>query len=747
MSIAPFSTTYASFLPAYVTGQPAKPCPLDRYLPPIPQGVSANWPDLAGKTHPLIFDPFGLSPQLALEMARNGNRVLVCVNNPITRLLMELSAQPPSEAELNRCTNILANASKAGQRLSGHIQALYQTTCQSCGKPIQASGYLWERDADLPYAREYTCPYCWDSGSYAITPEDEQILASVRRAPLQRAWAIERIAPTGDVLREDATDVVDLHLARPMYVIFTLINRMESLDLEERERLILNCILLSVLDDATPLQQLERGVQRPRQLAVPPRFREHNLWASFERAIDTWKNLPKKVAFTRYPELPQGAGICLHSGRVKDLLQQLPPEPLQQVVTVYPRPNQAFWTLSAVWAAWLLGREQATSMAQVIARRRYDWSWHTSALTSTLTAVHKMLAPEFCFTGLIPTIEPAFITTVFQSMHQAGFGCNSLGIRDEDDLAISTWHDSPTEAPAKTDLPSCVRKTTSEFLQEKSEPAGYIEMTAVACLAVEKNHAWPPEQTQTSLLQQMRAAFSNPTQFSHYGSGEQTLESGLWSLRQMPSESTSLTDRVEEKCVRLLSGGSTITLDQLENHIRRELRPIFMPVEEYLSHILQSYAEEDQTGSGKWIIRVNEHPALRESDIKTIQGLTDTLGKRLGFETRHHSTVVDWLDPSSRRLKYQFHIITHARISTIISAPNLAGTIRSLVLPGSRANLITYKLKNNPLLQEQMSDGWHLVKFRHISRLAENPMLTEDSLHLWLDSDPPEYQPQQMDLF
>lgn len=748
MSITPFSTTFANLLPPYHMGQPASPRQLARYLPDLPVGMFANWPDALPQDDGLIFDPFGLSPDLDIELAHLGRRVLVCVNNPIVRLLLELSAQPPSETELNRCVSILALASKAGQRLEGHIQSLYQTICVSCGKTIQASGYLWERDAELPYAREYTCPFCWNNGTFPITTEDEQVLAPVRRAPLQRAWAIERIAPPGDPLRDDAVEVVDSHLARPMYVIFTLINRLESLDLTDRERLILNCILLSVLDDATPIQQLEHVILKPRQLIVPTKFREHNLWVSFEKSVDLWKNQPRKVRLTIYPEMPDGAGICIFGGRVRDLVDQPPAEEIKRVITAFPRPNQALWTLSAVWAAWLLGRKQAAGMAQVIARRRYDWNWHTSALSSTLKAVKQILSPEVHLVGLIPSVEPAFLTTVFQSMHQAGFGCTGLSIRVEDELAQSTWKlNTPANSTGAGNLAGCVRQTAGEFLQEKGEPAEYLEMTAVACLGIEKYQAWPVEQTQTNLLQQMRAAYSNPTIFRHHGSGEQTLESGMWGLRQMPEESDSLSDRMEEKTVRILANGSPLNLEELENRIRKELKPVFIPIQGYLNHILQSYAEEDNPGSGHWLIRINEHPALRESDIKTIRSLTDTLGIRLGYQTKHHGRMVEWLEPGTEAVRYQFHIITHARISSIVSAPNLYGAIQSIVLPGSRANLLTYKVKQNPLLEEQMAEGWHLVKFRHIYRLAENPMLTTDSLQLWLDSDPPEYQPLQMDLF
>jgi hypothetical protein len=741
-----FSKRFAPLLPPYRIGQAVQARPLARYLPEIPAGMISDC--LTRAASGMVFDPFGLSPDLDLEIAQSGCTVLACVNNPVTRVLFELAAQPPTEAELNRCTSLLAHAMKGGQQLQAHIQSLYQTTCNSCGKTIQASGFLWEREASLPYAREYTCPFCWESGSYPLTEIDEQTLAPVQRVPLQRAWAIERIAPPGDALREDAVQVVDSHLARPLYVIFSLINRLETLSLTGREKLIMNGLLLNVLDDATPMQQLEHIIQRPRQLVVPAKFREHNLWNSFERALDFWRTPQKRVRFTCYPDLPDGAGICLYQGRVKELFELHTTPPMEQAITVPPRPNQAFWTLSAVWASWLMGRPQAAAMAQVIARRRYDWNWHTSALGGTLRFTRQMLKDDAVLTALIPEVEPAFLSTIFQAMNQAGFSCSGLAIRPEDELAQSTWRVASNGPADKNSNPGeVVRGVCRDYLLEKAEPADYLEMTAAACLGVDHEKAWPVEQTQVPLLQQMRASFSNPAVFSHYGPGEQTLESGLWSLRNFMPGVESLTDRVEEQVIRILASGYPVTPLEVERRIREELRPIFTPLREYIRHILESYGEEDQSGSGRWLVRVHEHPALRDSDMKTICGMTDTLGRRLGFHIRQHENCVDWLEGEGGVVRYEFHIISHTRISSILSAPAQNTAIRSVVLPGSRANLLTYKLKNNPLLQEQMNEGWHVVKFRHIYRLAENPMLTTDSLQLWLDSDPPEYKPLQMDLF
>lgn len=745
MNQGPFSAIFAQHLTPYRLGQPARPRPLARFLPVIPAGLF----DHTDQPSPgFTFDPFGISPDLDLDLAHAGHTVLVCVNNPAVRILLELAAHPPSDTELDRCAHRLSTSLKGQQMLQQHIQALYLTTCPGCGQIIQASAYQWEREAPLPFAREIVCPHCWLSGAFPIDEFDEQTLQPVRRAPLQRAWAIERIAAPGDPLREDAVDVVDSHLARPLYVLFSLINRLESLELEERERLILNGLLLSVLDDATPLQPIDRTGARPLQLVVPNKFRELNLWNSFETAIQTWRRQAKKVRLTCFPELPEGPGICLFPGRIKELVEQPLPMPILRVITAVPRPNQAFWTLSAAWSSWLLGRDSAAGMAQVIARRRYDWAWHTSALAASLRLVRQLSGDSVPVETLIPELEPPFLAAFFQAMHQAGYGNQSYCLRAEDDLARSRWQAIQPAPSTPLRLSDEIARTCGDYLREKGEPAEYLEMASAACLAMDGLHLWPDSsQTQIGALQQMRSAFSNPTIFSHYGPGEQTLESGLWFLRRAPAGVVSLTDRVEEAALHILAAGAPVDLPGLEQAIRERIHPIFCPLVDYLRHIVSSYADEDPPESGQWMIRVHEHPALRESDIRTICGLIDSLGKRLGFEAKHNQTGIDWFDTGTTRLRYHFQVQSHARVSALLSEESYPGAICALVMPGSRSNLLTYKLKQNPLLDEQMRESWHLIKFRHISRLAENPMITTDSLQLWLDGDPPEYQPMQMDLF
>lgn len=750
MSETPFLDSYAHLLPPFTPGGTIPPRPLARYLPALRTNMTSAWVGEQRAGTAWVLDPFGSSPDLDLELARAGRQVLVCVNNPILQILLELAAISPSEEEINHSLALLATTSKGSMSLQKHIQSLYQTTCRSCGQTIQAEGYLWERGAALPSAVEYTCPFCWQSGNFPLAETDIQVLDSIHRAPLQRAWATERLAAPNDPLRGDAADIVDSHLPRPLYVIFSIVNRLETLPLSDRERLLLQGLMLPVLDDASPLQQIDRSEQRPLQLSVPLKFREKNLWHSWEEAASLWKSSAgHRVRFTVYPVLPEGPGICLFPGRVRELAAHNPPAPFEQVITAVPRPNQAFWALSSAWSAWLLGREAARGMSGVIGRRRYDWNWHTAALRTTWQAVGKLVNRDTPIHCLLSDLEPALLTAVFQAMNQAGFACSGLAIHRKDETAQLDWLRSPS-SPGNTSKTAneIIQQVTVAYLIEKAEPADYLEMTTAGCLGLDQANAWPDlRQTQVNPQLWMRTAFSDPAIYSHFGPGEQTLESGKWGLHSFPSNHPCLTDQIEAFVLRVLSSGLPITFSELEAKVRAEIRPVFIPLEEYLLHLLQSYADEDLSESGGWTLRPNEYLSQRTSDVQTIRRMIERLGLRLEFSTQLRGDIVEWREENRPEPVYSFNIISHAQISRILMQEHSGNTIRVLVLPGSRSNLIAYKLKNNPYLNELKQKSWHMIKFRHISHLAENPMITTNSLQLWLDGDPPEYQPLQMDLF
>jgi hypothetical protein len=145
-----------------------------------------------------VLDPLGASPQLAVEIAAHGYRTLVAVNNPVTRFLLELAAQPPSQADLRAALSELAAARK-GRRTPGDSSPIplshpmHQMPAASPGGSLRLG--TRQRRAG---GRIYHCP-CGDSGEYPATPADQARAASLASLDgLHRARLLERVAAPDD---------------------------------------------------------------------------------------------------------------------------------------------------------------------------------------------------------------------------------------------------------------------------------------------------------------------------------------------------------------------------------------------------------------------------------------------------------------------------------------------------------------------------------------------------------------------
>ncbi len=501
--------------------------PLGRFLPPIQAGSASAWleqslplrpsgsplrpsgspPGRGGSKTDWLLEPFGASPELPVEIARAGYRVLAAVNNPIARFLIELHACPPPASELRSALADLASAQRAGERIEPHIRALYQTECAQCGHAVEAQAFIWDRESNSPVGKIYSCAYCKDSGERPASPADIQRAAGFAASGMHRARALERVAPLDDPDRAYAEEALSVYLPRAVYGLFTLVNRLDSFP-SARRRLV-SALLLAAFDQANVLWAHPAKSYRPRQLNIPPRFQEKNLWLALENAVEAWSanHSECNVPVTIWPELPpESGGICLFEGRLKDLSAQIVEAPdrkveIQAALTALPRPNQAFWTLSALWAGWLWGHAGSSIFKSVLRRRRYDWSWHCVALSSAFNSLKPLLEPGTPCVGLMGEPEAGFLSAAMVAAELSGLGLEGVALRSAPEQAQLTWKageekparvEVPTqvEAPTQVEVPTqetdsaerqrLVRERVTEYLRQRGEPAHYLTIHAAA---------------------------------------------------------------------------------------------------------------------------------------------------------------------------------------------------------------------------------------------------------------------------
>jgi hypothetical protein len=736
---------------AYLPGRrPGTPGPLTRFLPPLEEGALTDW--LAAHFQPgaWLLNPFGTSPRLVLEAARAGYRVLVSANNPVARFLLEVAASAPSEADLKAALAEIAIARKGDERLETHLQSLYLTPCTTCGQKVPAQAFLWRKDAEAPYARIYSCEACNEEGERLVTQADIELAKQVASTgSLHRSRVLERVAPLEDPDREYAEEALNYYLPRSIYALATLINRLEGLDLPAERRRLLTALLLNACDQANTLWPHPTERPRPKQLTVPGQFREHNVWLALEEAVNVWADQGQALPLVLWPQMPpKSGGICLFDGRLKDLTAQLDDIPIQAVIGALPRPNQAYWTLSALWAGWLWGREAVTPFKVALRRRRYDWNWHATALHAAFQHLIELLPEKTPFFGLLPEPEPSFLSAAVIAAQAAGFELQGLSMRTQHDPIQLLWQKPEKPRPDLTNPdPSLVRSVVFEHLSERGEPATYLHLYAAGLAELSQRRALVSDVLSIDeMISPVQAVIhqglSGDKRLVRYDGSEHSLEIGLWGLEAGSGQVEPLADRVEVAVVRSLLRNPGCELIDLEREIYPQFPGLLTPAKAIVAAVLESYGIQE---GGCWRLRDEDVPAVRRAELERMTGLIEMIGERLDYVTRQvDKSVLVW-EQDGQPQRY-FYLLASAIVGRILSISQSSPQNSLIVLPGGRASLLAYKRQRDPALRK-LTEPWRFVKFRLLRTLAEIPLLTRQTWDEQIASDPIEQVKGQLMMF
>jgi hypothetical protein len=747
----------------YIPGMnPAEPGPLARFTPPLEDGVISTWLPLHAPQGSWVLDPFGFSSRLVLEAARAGYRVLVTVNNPISRFLLEMSADPPPETDFKAAFADLAASKKGEERLGTHLQSLYLTLCEKCGAEISADAFLWRKGADAPYARVYTCPHCEDAGERVVTPQDVEKAKQIAATDtLHRSRAFERVAALEDDDRIYAEEAIEHYLPRPLYFLTTIINRLDSLNLTPERRRALNGLILVACDAGNTLWDHPSERRRPKQLNVPAQFREHNLWAQLERGLAQWKETAASVLVEAWPQrLPESGGICIYEGRLKELAEEVKKAiPIKAVIGSLPRPNQAFWTLSALWAGWLWGREAVEPYKPALRRRRYDWAWNATASNAAFTHLFGLCHLGTPFLGLLTEPEPSFLTSALTAASAAGFDLQSIALRTQHDPIQLLWacgehlKRQPNEAEIEE-----VSEAIHAHLMERGEPASYLHVHAAGLVALVKSHALKQKDQEfdealRSTQALLQTALEEDPRFVHYSNGE-SVDTGLWGLGEAHGEQAettqsnggssqrdTLSDRVEIAIVTFLQKHPNSIYREIEQDLYPRFPGLLTPSMGMFYAVLSSYAQRE---NGEWRLRPEDVAAARREELTRITSLIEAIGRRLGYTTRKQDKNYLW--EQNGTLERTFYILASALLGRALAETPYPLEQTIIVIPGGRAALAAYKAQRDPSLAARIKRV-QVVKYRLLRTLIELPVLTRETFEEQIAGDPLEKSKSQLMMF
>jgi hypothetical protein len=742
----------------FVAG-PGVPVPglFDGLLPAWPAGLARHF--IEAYTHPdaVVLDPFAVDDLALREGTAAGRRMIATNSNPLVALLLRQRLSPPEPAALKSAATRLGDTFKRGLPLRELLQGLYRTHCPGCRHPAVADYFVWSREPADPRQKWVACPACGQAGLAAVDEEDLRVLDEVETRGLHYWYLFNRVvAATGDDARAYVEALMELYTPRAIYAVANLLMRIEA-TFEEDARLLLKGALLHVLGPAGSLYAPDaagRATLTPGDLSnvqvlvSPARFVEWNVWRAFEAAVERLAayaagapRLPLQPDLhwvTRLPSSPQGLA-WVHNLGAGAVGRGLPPESVSLVLSIPPRPNPVFWSLSYVWSGWLLGPEEAAKLRGLALQKWPDWTWYQSAMSAALRALRPALRFDGRGVFALRDSPPQQVFALVLAALEAGYEIESWQYRagDEHRLVLA-----PTPRPAP-------RPEEPEALHDRVvSGAGQAAAAAVIArgepMATERLQiaAWH-HLMQAGVLDVARASLPAGRVLSWLSvaigqgleaageaelapvPGEAARPAGWWLRKAVRGVAPPLSDRVEEAVLAELRAaeerGGGVAEAALSGELYRRFGGPLAPGPGLVRACLDAYGQE--VAPGYWRLRPHEVAVLWQARAgAAIQDLL-ALGERLGYRAAPGGAGVDvvweeegpWATFEWAPTAHVARFLPHAADLS----PPADLRWRHLVIPAARAGLWEHKLASQPWLAATIEAGrWTFIKLEHLQALA-----------------------------
>jgi hypothetical protein len=742
---------------------------LRQAFPTVPLAVARAAVEQYTQPGDVILDPFvsGLGViQAALDLKRS---IVAASFNPINALAIQATLWP---GDARAALTHLADTPKGSLRLRDHLRALYTTRCPTCGRDALAQHFMWDRDRNAPSEKYVNCTVCGEN----VGQVDADDLTKLKRYdPRGLAfWALH--GRMIDRQHEDAdrvSEVVEAYTPRTQAALSDILSKFEALS--EEDRAALRPALLATFDTCSTLHTPDES-RYPSGLKPPARFIERNVWLEFERQVSLFPTVASavpRVATVDDLLAANTPAVCLLILPARELVKHLPAHSLPLMVTHPPLPRPGFWSLSAVWAAWLWGKQdyRVDALRPLLSRKRTSWDWQWRAIGSALSVLQPALRSEARTVMAFPADE-AILESVLLAAASAHDVVDHLTCDPHDGVRV-TWRPHPLAlSPERSGererpVPSLTNRSLSteealgmrhgqqgeatvqllpspenrslfsggglgvrHILLDRAEPTSTLMLKA-GLLA-----AWGQTSTLIDIAHQpdgespplavLRAALKSALEDrSLFEIEPQTWWLHAGSIDQAPLARTPLADRLERVVVDLLRAQADWHTIDLLREVYRRFPDQLTPDRALLATTIHSYAEEFHFDRVR--LRAEDQTTARAVEVQEVSQLLAEMGQRLGFETIVTEQTVEWLKSTT------FVLQTTAEIE-----PLLHSASGVLVIPGGRATLLQVKLARDARLRET---HWPLLKFSSLRRAAQQPDLTLQTFQLAFGLEPPIEQP------
>jgi hypothetical protein len=265
----------------------------ERFAPPPPDNVVSA--ALAARSAPgdIVIDIHGRGGWIARNAISALRRVYVCESTALTRLLAEVVLRPPDLRHFDAGLATLATLPRGDGEFRRVLEAMFESRCPTCGRPVIVDEFLWETGAAAPDRKVFRCLFCRDQGKPGETrvapvdADDIEHAHAVGDRPAAYA-ALRARFPAPDAGATLPDELLALYTPRTLVALEALISRLEiglraaPVDAGLRLGLVHALLSMSRLNGypgrVAALRIRHGHVQQPNSRA----WRERNPWLAFE---------------------------------------------------------------------------------------------------------------------------------------------------------------------------------------------------------------------------------------------------------------------------------------------------------------------------------------------------------------------------------------------------------------------------------------------------------------------------------
>ncbi|MCS7285972.1 MAG: hypothetical protein RMK30_03155 [Anaerolineae bacterium] len=731
----------------FLPGRPAEFIAGDPFWPMVPEGVVAYYARELTSPGSLILIPFCLSPLLPLELLNSGYKVIASNFNPLA--ILPLKALHGRWEEFSPALTRLMDAPRGEKLLRYYLQSLYQVECPGCGENVEADFFLWEKKA--PVAKALKCSRCGTQGTFPLAPKDLKPLENLKEKGPDYWYVLGRLFPPGEISPPEAEDLPLVYTPRNLHCLNALFVKIETLFPEKSfQSLALKTALLVAMHQSLSLYPSPELKRKPTRLHPPQNFVEINAWKAFRAAAESLRRFFRPLPLAEPEEFfgkEKQPALLLSPWGIKRLEKEVPPASASLLLIEPPPLDRTWWALNFLWAGWLMGSSAAQPLRPLALKRAFGWDWYEETMKQSLIKLKGLLKPGGFALILGQDILYVMAECLILAGIRAGLHPESFSFREKDkklevQLIFSNPRVGKVETPAIVKrIEEILEEAILEILEYCGEPLSLPSLRLALEWWMSSRKAWNwsdlKREEFRNLLEKTIASLKEMNKVKPWA------DEALLGLHGYSPLHNPLSDRAELEVYRLLWEKGFLTFLELETHFYERFPGPLVPEANFLKECLNSYGQEEKNG---WRLRLEDEPERREKDKEEVMSILRELGEKLGFEVREGSrTPFDLIWEEKAVFGELPRVIVSPSFGFLVeSTAALTGLFlrhftppfpRSyVVIPGGRAALVWYKLKNMPLWSSLK--GWQFIKYRHLRRLAQEKTPDRYSLQKIIGLDP-----------